>query len=129
MEGQPLTKPKFQIHSFLVERAKQSVPGDFNSTIDFHEFTGLMVVSTEKADSNSYFRKFSINDEEIFPEGFSVQLIGNRNAVSINDVFYKISEKISNSKIKFEYVDDSDPAGFKPYKVQFYFRALQYVRR
>ena len=120
------TKPKFQIYSFLIERAGQNVSKDFNSSVDFHEITGLLLTSTEKVNSNSTFRKFSINDEEIFPEDFSCQLIGNRAGVSINDVFYKINEKINNSKIKFEYQDNSEVATFAPYKVQFYFRALQY---
>lgn len=125
----PTTKQKFQIYSFLVERAGQNISKDFNSSVDFHEFTGLLLTTTEKASSNSTFQKFSINEEPIFPENFSCQLLGNRVGVSINEVFYKLNEKINNSNIKFEYQDNSEPSGFAPYKVQFYFRALQYVRK
>lgn len=68
-------------------------------------------------------QRISINDMEIYPEGYESKKLFQDSGVATNDRIIKLGEEIApgNRKVEIEYRDTDHPAAnFRPYRVRLY---------
>jgi hypothetical protein len=94
--------------------------------VDKHASKIIGILLTTDYDDVMYFRgsqKISINEKEIYPEGYESKALMQGINVAVNDRIIKLGEELDpgNRKVSLEYQDTEHPtAGFTPYRVRLY---------
>lgn len=107
-----------------VTTANQTYKESFE--VDKHAAKVIGVAFTSNYDAMPYFRGsqyISINEKEIYPEGYESKLLMQGFNVPVNERIIKLDEEIEpgNRKVEFFYRDENHPYfGFTPYKVRLY---------
>jgi hypothetical protein len=98
--------------------------------VDKHAVRILGIALDSNYDDRIYYRgsqKISINEKEIYPEGYESKMLVNGTNVSVNDRMITLGEEIEvgNRKIEIDYKDTDHPsAPFIPYRVRLYVYSL-----
>ena len=100
--------------------------------VDKHAEVILGIDISSNFDNLLFYRgsqRITINDMEIFPEGYESKMLLQGLNVSVNERIIKLGEDIlpGNRVVSFEYKDQDHPATvFQPYRVRLYvFSKLQ----
>ena len=100
--------------------------------VDKHAEVILGIDISSNFDNLLFYRgsqRITINDMEIFPEGYESKMLLQGLNVSVNERIIKLGEDIlpGNRVVSFEYKDQDHPAKvFQPYRVRLYvFSKLQ----
>jgi len=96
--------------------------------VDKHAAAIIGIAITSNNDDALYYRgsqRITMNEIEIYPEGYESKMLMQGINVAVNDRIIKLGEEIApgNRKVKLEYKDTS-PGGFdeifRPYRVRLY---------
>lgn len=97
-----------------------------NFEVDKHASKIIGIAFTTNNDSMPYFRgsqKISINEKEIYPEGYESKLLMQGFNVPVNERIISFGEELEpgNRKVEIEYKDEDHPSvAFSAYKVRLY---------
>ncbi len=98
--------------------------------VDKHAVKILGIAIASNFDDRIYYRgsqKISINEKEIYPEGYESKMLVNGTNVSVNERMITLGEEIEvgNRKVEIDYKDTDHPnAPFTPYRVRLYVYSL-----
>ena len=113
----------YQIVSFVVTAAGAEVKASGNFNVLYERVTGvLLTISDSGYLVNSTFKKFQIDNDDVFPENFEVLLLTSGNEVPPDEKFRSFDERAKLSPYDITYVDGNAGGGGFPYTVNIYFR-------
>jgi hypothetical protein len=100
--------------------------GDFPISAEadktYGRITGIQITSTDTAAlKDAVFKRFEIDSNDIFPEGFETKLLVTGDGVSPNERFYDLNERADGSTITGTFTDAGN-AGAYPYNARIYFK-------
>lgn len=108
----------------LITAPNQSVKENFE--VDKHAAKIIGIAFTTNNDTMPYYRgsqKISINDKEVYPEGYESKLLMQGINVPVNERIISLGEELEpgNRKVEIEYRDENHPAvAFSIYKIRLY---------
>lgn len=115
----------YQIIPIKIVAAGQSVPVNTETKMEHESIVGIFGSTTSEFGIIGSTMNLTIDDKEVFPDGFEVSLIHRQNGVSINDLPYKLKRRALNSKIKLTYVDGKNINTVYPYTFSLYLQAIK----
>ena len=120
MEGTQIKKQKNQLIELAITTHGESITIDDKVKAYINRLTGISIFASNE---NAYIGsslQLAIDNEEIFPKGFKIRWIREKDGVDINSLPYKIDEKGNNTVITGTYTDDTPAAVFPSggYKIQ-----------
>ncbi len=107
-----------------VTSANQTFKESFE--VDKHASRILGICISSNYDDKIYFRgsqRITINEKEIYPEGYESKMLMQGLNVAVNDRIIKIGEEMEpgNRKVEIDYKDtDHTNSSFTPYRVRLY---------
>lgn len=113
---------KYQRIPFVVTVAGEVVPsGAITVDINYKTVSGILAISKDAARTamdGLTFEKFEINNQEIYPEGFDVEILGFGRDTNVNERFEKdVNEPGQNSSVDIKVKDGSIVGQVYPYTV------------
>lgn len=118
---------KYQRILFVIAAAGQVVSsGAITVDINYKTVSGILALSKDPARTamdGLTFEKFEINNQEIYPEGFDVEILGFGRDTNVNDRFEKdVNEPGQNSTVDIKVKDGSIAGQVYPYTVLVYLK-------
>lgn len=115
----------YQIIPIRIDRANQVQKIYTETKMDHKKIIGVFGSSTSDFGIIGSTLDLSIDEKEVFPEGFEASLINRQVGVGINELPYKIERKALNSKIKATYTDGGNYGTIYPYTYNLYLVATK----
>lgn len=115
----------FQIIPVKVLNANQVVKVNTETKMEHAKIVGVFGSATSDFGIIGSTLDLSIDEKEVFPEGFEASLINRQVGVNINELPYSIERKAKNSKIKLTFIDGGNINTKYPYTYNLYLVAIK----
>src|ERR1051326_8470539 len=122
---------KYQLVPITISGAGVTGSNEVDTDKLYERVTGIGVTATDdKGLSGATFKKFTIDRQEIYPEGHELRMINTGNDLSPNDKYDDdIDDQAQASKVSVSVTDGSIAGTAYPYTVTVYLRLENKVER